>query len=296
MAKALIRFDWAIKRLLRSKADYGVLEGFLTALLKEPIKIQQVLESEGNQTQPYDEMNRVDVLVENSRGELILIEVQNARESDFANRMLYGASTVITEHLNLGEGYSKIKKMICVSIVYFDLGRGEDYVYHGKTRFMGLHQSDELALNKHEQALYPDKDHVLDTYPEYYIIRVNQFDGVSKDPLDEWIYFLKTEEIKAGFTAPGLAQAKDALAVLKLSPEEQKQYRRYLESLSYEASTLGAERDAGRREGYAEGLALAKGEINALKKTAIQMLAEGLPVEMITKFTGLSSAEILEKS
>ena len=31
-----IRFDWAVKRLLRNKANFGVLEGFLTVLLGEP--------------------------------------------------------------------------------------------------------------------------------------------------------------------------------------------------------------------------------------------------------------------
>ncbi len=28
-----IRFDWAVKRLLRHKANFGVLEGFLTVLI-----------------------------------------------------------------------------------------------------------------------------------------------------------------------------------------------------------------------------------------------------------------------
>ena len=44
-----IRFDWAIKRLLRQKANFGVLEGFLTVFLGEKITIVELLESEGNQ-------------------------------------------------------------------------------------------------------------------------------------------------------------------------------------------------------------------------------------------------------
>jgi hypothetical protein len=46
--RKLIAFDWAIKRLLRSKANFGILEGFLSELLKEDIIILDVLESEGN--------------------------------------------------------------------------------------------------------------------------------------------------------------------------------------------------------------------------------------------------------
>ena len=33
MASNYIRFDWAMKRLLRNKANFAVLEGFLTTLL-----------------------------------------------------------------------------------------------------------------------------------------------------------------------------------------------------------------------------------------------------------------------
>ena len=55
-----IRFDWAVKRLLRNKANFGVLEGFLTVLLGEPIRIVEILESEGNQLNETDKFNRVD--------------------------------------------------------------------------------------------------------------------------------------------------------------------------------------------------------------------------------------------
>ena len=41
-----IRFDWAMKRLLRQKANFGILEGLLTTLLGMKIKIRQMLESE----------------------------------------------------------------------------------------------------------------------------------------------------------------------------------------------------------------------------------------------------------
>jgi len=69
----LIRFDWAIKRLLRNKADFLVLEGFLSELLKDDIIIQSILESESNQKIDSDKFNRVDMLVKNSKDELFLV-------------------------------------------------------------------------------------------------------------------------------------------------------------------------------------------------------------------------------
>lgn len=56
-----IRFDWAMKRLLRNKANFGVLEGLLTTLLDEKITISQLLESESNQEDEFDKYNRVDL-------------------------------------------------------------------------------------------------------------------------------------------------------------------------------------------------------------------------------------------
>ena len=60
-----IRFDWAMKRLLRDKANFGVLEGLLTTLLNEKITINRLLESESNQEDEFDKQNRVDLLAEN---------------------------------------------------------------------------------------------------------------------------------------------------------------------------------------------------------------------------------------
>ncbi|MCK5825379.1 MAG: PD-(D/E)XK nuclease family transposase, partial [Ichthyobacteriaceae bacterium] len=94
----LIRFDWAIKRLLRNKADYTVLEGFLSELLKDSITIEDILESEGNQQSGKDKFNRVDLLVKNSKSELVIIEVQNEQEYDYFHRMAYGAAKALTEY------------------------------------------------------------------------------------------------------------------------------------------------------------------------------------------------------
>ena len=66
-----IRFDWAIKRLLRQKANFGVLEGFLTVFLGEQIKIEEILESEGYQQMADEKFNRVDIKAKNTKGDII---------------------------------------------------------------------------------------------------------------------------------------------------------------------------------------------------------------------------------
>ena len=78
--RPLVSFDWAIKYLLRDQANFDILEGFLTALLRQEIRILSLLESESNQDDRWDKFNRVDLLVETDRHELIIIEVQSNRE------------------------------------------------------------------------------------------------------------------------------------------------------------------------------------------------------------------------
>ena len=153
-----ISFDWALKRLLRNKANFGVLEGFLTTLLNQQIKIKELLESEGNKDRDDAKYNRVDILAENQQGELLLIEVQGESEYAYFQRILFGASKLVTEYIESGDNYSKVKKVYSVNIVYFDLGQGKDFVYHGKTEFRGIHQNDVLALSPFQKQKFGVKE------------------------------------------------------------------------------------------------------------------------------------------
>lgn len=199
----LIRFDWAMKRLLRNKANFVVLEGFLSELLQDNIKIHRILESEGNKEDESDKFNRVDVLAENNKKELIIIEVQNTRELYYFQRMLYGVSKAITEYIHEGDLYAEVRKVYSINIVYFDLGQGSDYIYRGVTDFRGIHSGDTLRLSTKQRNTFV-KENAGEIFPEYYVLRVNEFDDRAKTPLDEWVRFLKSGIIDENTTAKGL--------------------------------------------------------------------------------------------
>ena len=237
MSKRLIRFDWAVKKLLRNKANFVVLEGFLSELLFDDIKIQKILESESNQETENDKYNRVDILIQNSKNELIIVEIQNTYEIDFFHQMIYGTSKALIENISLGQPYSEIKKVISINVVYFDLGQGKDYIYKGKTNFEGLHEKDTLQLSIQQKQTFTKKE-ISDFFPEYYIIKVNKFNDIVKDTLDEWVYFLKNSEVKDEFKAKGLAEAKEVLDIMRLDKEQQYGYNRYLDYLHYKASEI----------------------------------------------------------
>jgi predicted transposase/invertase (TIGR01784 family) len=284
MTKKLVRFDWAIKRLLRNKANFDILEGFLSELLHEDFKIKQILESEGNKETEDDKFNRVDILVENKKGELVIVEIQNTREADYFQRMLYGTAKVIVEHIAEGQPYSQVKKVYSVNIVYFDLSQGDDYVYHGTTTFVGIHSNHELELSDKQKELFK-KSSVSDLYPEYYVIKTNRFNDVAKDTLDEWIYFLKTAEIKDEFTAKGLKSASQKLDILKLDPADRKEYDRYMEGQRSDASfveTVQLEITTAVNEAL-------KSRAEEIAENALQ---KGFTIEVVSEITGLSIAEV----
>ena len=311
MKNNLIRFDWAMKRLLRDKSNYVVLEGFLSTLLGEDLRIVRFLESESNQSDANDKFNRADMLVEDNRGRLLIIEVQNNHELDYFHRMLYGVSKTISEYINLGDDYDKVKKIYSINIVYFELGQGKDYVYHGKTIFRGLHDTNDiLQLSIRQREIFVGKD-AGDIFPEYYVLRVNDFDKVAKTPLDEWIKFLKTGEIDGTATAKGLPEARERLRVDALPDADKRAYVRDMEALRYQRSVIKTGWYEGRAEGLVEGRAegLAEGEAKGraeaqaesakemerkMKDMAKKMKDAGMPTETIAHFTQLAPEEIAE--
>ena len=291
MNTKVIRFDWAIKKLLREKANFVILEGFLTVVLKQNIKIIEILESESNQETENDKFNKVDLLVKNQEGEFIIIEVQNNNEHDYFQRMLYGTSKVITEHLKKKEAYSKVKKVYSITVAYFDLGQGTDYVYYGKTDFTGIHSNETLALSEKQIKLF-EKNAVKDVFPEYYIIKADKFDDRKvSDKLDEWIYFLKNSEIPDSFTAPGLQEAKETLAEIRMTESERAAYERSNKRLRDIASanfTKEADYNFALKEKYDQGVE------QGVRKAAMLGIQKGYTNQIISDMTGLSF-EIIDK-
>ena len=272
-SKKLIRFDWAMKKLLRHKANFGILEGFLSELLRFDVKIESILESEGNKQDEYDKYNRVDVLVKSPNNELMLVEVQNDSEIDYFQRMLFGVSKLVTEYIKEGEPYGTIKKIYSINIVYFGLGQGKDYVYKYNGEFVGLHEKDILlptSLQKQEFKI----EKVSDIFPKYYILKVNNFNDIAKDTLDEWVYFLKNSEVKDSFKAKGLDKAKEKLRYESLTDSEKKMYDRFQENRRIENSVSYTAKQEEKME------------------IAKNLIALGCENEFIVKATGLSIAQI----
>lgn len=284
-----VRFDWAIKRLLRQKANFDVLEGFLTVFLGEKVTILEILESESNQLSAEDKFNRVDIKARNSKDEIIIIEIQNTRELYYLERILYGVAKAITEHISLGETYYKVKKIYSISVLYFDIGKGNDYLYYGQNHFVGVHTGDHLQVNVKERDAIVSRM-PAEIFPEYVLIRVNEFDKVAVTPLEEWMKYLKDATIRPDTTAPGLSEAREKLKYFSMPPKERMAYDEHLSAVMIQNDVLDSAKLEGKIEGRAEGRA--EGRDEERFSIARNMKQLGIPVDVIVKSTGLTSGEI----
>ncbi|MEM7532531.1 MAG: PD-(D/E)XK nuclease family transposase [Chloroflexota bacterium] len=314
--RTLVSFDWAMKHILRDKANFDVLEGFLSALLKEDITVTGLLESEGNQQSSSDKFNRVDLMVEDANGVGMIIEIQYTYFSSYLKRILWGVAKLIAESLELGDEYNKVQKVISISILYFpfsDVGDAQrdadndDYVYYGGTEFYGLHTGRRLSVRQdtlrrynkkrktggQEQALPEEEDwgrqsvqREHNIFPEFYLIEIDRFPSEVKDALDEWIYFFKHSEIPDDFKSEHIEAARDKLRVMKMKPEEKKAYERFWIGRSIYRSELESAKEDGRTEGIEEGQQKNQQEV------ARQMLMHGEPLDKILLYSGLSEDEI----
>ena len=283
MGNKLIRFDWAMKTLLRDKANSDVLEGFLCALFEDDnIKILNILESETNADGEDDKFNRVDLLVQDSQNRKIYIEIQNTRETDYLESLLYATSKIIVEHQNLGYNFKDISKVISISILYFNLGTGDDYIYYGTTEFKGLNTGHQLFVKKRvdiSETLAPRYKFVeKKIFPEYYLITVERYKNIVQKRIDEWIYMIKNSEIAEGSTSKNIEKARQKLAVMNMTEEKRKAYDKYLINMARDRDVV----ETAKEEGHEDGVFM-------VVKNAI---VEGLPNEIIKKITKFSDEQI----
>lgn len=272
-----IRFDWAMKHMLRDKANFGILEGFVSVLLGEEVKIDEILESEGNQESERDKFNRVDIKARNSKGHIILVEVQLTRQLYYLERILYGVCKTITEHISIGDKYDHIKKVYSISILYCDYGRGDDYVYHGETRFKGIHTGNDLLVSTKEEGVIVQ--HLpREVFPEYYLVRVNHYNKIPESPLDEWMTYLKTGKIKEDTRVPGLQEVKKKLQYLSMTPQERSEYDAHMDSIMVQNDVLDTARDEGRDE---ERQLIAQNLISMGMTDEVISAATGLPADKV---------------
>ena len=125
-----------------------------------------------------------------------------------------------------------------------------------------------------------------DVFPEYYIIRVNEFNDVATTPIEEWLDYLKNNRIKDDTSTPGLQEARRKLLYMTMSDADRRAYDAHMDDIMVQNDVL----DTAKMEGLEEGRA--EGEKTKALDIARNLKAMGLGMTEIQKATGLSEEEI----
>lgn len=288
--KPLISFDYAIKYVLRDKADYKIIESFLSALLEtanyKPVKIKTLLESESNTDERRGKRIVADMIVEDTDGVQYIVEIERNEKYNVMHKACFSTARTIVDSVGQGDDYSKVVKVLHISLLYFDIGGGS--IYHGKTIMHDVTSGERLQLHLH------NKDGVqydlVDILPEYFVISIPAFHDEVKRGIDEWLYMMKHEAIKASFKNPYIKQAAERLSYLKMDMTERAQYERYQIEMVDIREELHTQLIKGIAQGKAEGIA--QGEFNAKCALAKKMKANNYAIAAIMALTDLSAAEI----
>lgn len=284
-----VRFDWAAKKILHDKANFSILEGLVTILLNEPVHIIELLESE------YDLYltGNIDIKATDSEGKFILIRIRSSRILQYIEHIhshyYKGAHPTKTPICDLGQ----FNKVYIICLLYFGLGVGDDYIYRGLSVFEGQTRHDVLHVSDKEES-FIGKDFYKDVFPEYYLVRINAFDKIAENHLEEWIEYLKTGDIADDTTAPGLQEAKKKLEYMAMSKSEKLAYDEHINAVMIQNDVLSTAIKEGRAEGRKEGIkeGIKEGRAEATLENARQMIAAGIDRSMIIAALHLTEDQI----
>ena len=320
MERTIISFDYAIKEILRDKANFDILSGFLTELIEKPVTVQEILDSEGNPSAKKGKVNRLDLKAKIDDGEVAVFEIQYFDQIDFLGKILFNACKAVVEQISTGKLYD-VKKVYSINIAYYDIGAKSEYVFVASlNEFKGIHFDEVIPFS---QNLDPTSGEPKAIHPEYFLIVPKIFDEKIIDDkgnvvsdifkegtaskFDEWVYVLKNSVVKSDFTAAGIQEAGDKLNILQMTPQQKAEYEAdkraemTQKSQLYTAELKGEIR--GRMEGEEIGLqkgeeiGLQKGEEIGLQKekvdASIRGFKKGHSIETIAEFTDLSTEQVM---
>ncbi|ONI41670.1 hypothetical protein AN639_03350 [Candidatus Epulonipiscium fishelsonii] len=258
--RELISFEYAMKHILREEENLDILEGFLSALLKEDVTIVEILKNKDNKE------TQMELLIKDGK---TIVVIQHSKEDDYLGKMIWKTAKTI---LDRNKNHTNIEKIISVNILYFNSCIGNGYIYKGETSFKDWQsiQTSELIIARN-------------IFPEYYLINIENFDNEAKNELDEWIYFFKHNTIREGAVSKILVSTKERLAVSRLTDKEKQSYEHYLkENNTVNVSILKNVKQEGINQGvYQEKIEVAK-----------KAIMKGLKIDLIMEMTGLPFKEI----
>ena len=283
--------DYGFKKVF---GDKEVMTAFLTDLLqpKSPIHAITFLDKEHDGMAEYERGVIYDLLCQTEDGEEFIVEMQNRNQAQFSDRIIYYLSRSFSsqgEKGNVAWDF-RLKPVYGIFFLNFHLKGFEQRTV--RTVQLKVEETGEL---------FSDRLKVFTLeLPNYRKMKEED----CKTKIDYWLYNITnletmTTNIPFQQQQPAFKKVGNIAELVRMTPEELKQYNISIDSYRTNLSVMKNERAEGIAEGLAKGLAKGRAEGRAegiaegLAKAAKRMLAIGIPVEQISLATGLSVNEIM---
>ena len=276
--------DFGFKLLFGTPVNKDLLIGFLNALFRGEQEITDVtyLNAEQLGRAEWDRKAVFDVYCENVKGERFIVEMQKARQKYFKDRSVFYSTFPIREQAKVGDWDYELKSVYTVGILnfVFDEDKDDEEYYHHEVKLMDVGRKEvfyeKLTFIYLEMPKFRKREEELETL------------------FDKWMFVLKN--LATLLDRPAALQERvfkrlfETAEIARFSESEIRDYEESLKNLRDLGNVLNTAKEEGRKEGRKEGIE--EGEKRKSMEMALRMREDGMPLEVIAKYTGLSVEEI----
>lgn len=276
--------DFGFKKLFGSELSKDLLIDFLNELLKgkeAPIVNLTFKKTEHLGAAELDRKAIFDLYCESETGEKFIVELQKAKQKYFKERSLFYATFPIQEQAERGDWDFSLKAVYTIGIL--------DFVFDETTNSPKyIH---DVRLTEQETGrVFCDK--LIFTYIE--VPKFNKTVEELETHFDKWLFAIKNlsrlEDVPEQLRNEVFIRFFEIAEIACMNDEDRKAYESSLKYYRDMNNVVTTAEEKGRLEGMEKGMKKGKTE----EKIAIAkgMKQDGLPLESIAKYTGLSQEEI----
>jgi len=265
--------DFGFKKLFGTEVNKDLLIDFLNELIHHGEgKITEVkyLNTEQLGRTEYDRKAVFDIFCQTETGEKFIVEMQKSKHDFFKERSVFYASFPIREQAVKGEWNYDLKAVYMIGVLDFKFNDNKDDsdYYHSEIKLMDTMKKtvfyDKLTFIYLEMPKFNKSVEELETH------------------FDKWLYVLKhlprLQELPHKLQERIFKKICKVAEIAKMTTKEMAEYDQSLKVYRDLYSSITTAKN--------EGIALGKIE------TALKMLEDGMPVDVICKYTGLSREQI----
>jgi len=272
--------DFGFKKIFGEEASKPLLIDFLNSLLPEKNHIADLSFRNGEQLGTENERKAIyDIYCKTGSGERFIVELQKAKQNYFKDRTIYYSTFPIREQAEKGDWNYNLKAVYCIGILDFTF---DDYESEPE-RSEVVHTIQ--LKNQNNKVFYEKLTYIYLEMPNF-----RKTEDQLSSRLDQWLYFIKHLEdfqnIPAIFTDEVFTQAFEKAELAKLRPDEIDSYERSLKIFRDNKAVFDYATETAFEEGKMEGVTA------GILKVAKALKESGIPIDVITRTTGLSQGAI----